>query len=322
MKVAENKATLTYSYKTLFIPYIPIILVMIALLVDSLFSLGLRQKLPSSPYQIFMYSLIFGYPHIMASNLIFLDKEYLQFYKSAIIERAIVASIIVFLVYKVSGMNGFYAFFYAWTVVHVTKQQLGIGKMLNRSPSKIYDYWGWGYTLVAILLSAGVGFYGNSLSIPRVQLLNVILFLTVAVVGVSGYLFYKIPKRSGRLYLIANLGLLFLTVYSYYAKLPLFVILAPRIVHDVTAYMFYVAHDTNRNTPTAKNYIYKATSPYLPIWTVCVGLSLMIAYFITTRPGNFALLIGLTLSIMHYITESITWRGGTLHRKYLSFRLD
>ena len=322
MDEVKNKQTITYSYKTLFIPYIPVALVIVALIIDSIFNLGLREALPSSPYQIFIYSLIFGYPHIMASNLIFLDKEYIQFYKSAIIERAIIASLIVFLVYEAFGINGFYAFFYAWTVLHVTKQQLGIGKMLNQSSSMLYSYWGWGYTLLAIFLSAGVGFYGNNISIPRNQMLNIIYIMTVIVVTLAAYLFTRIQKQSGRLYLISNIGLLLLTVYSYYSGLLLFVILAPRIVHDVTAYMFYIAHDTNRNTPAAKNYIYKLTNPYLPIWTVCIGLSLIIAYFVTTKPGNLALLTGLVLSMMHYITESITWRGGTLHRKYLSFRLD
>lgn len=303
-------------------PYLPILVILMIVWADYIFNLNLVSQIPSSPYQIFIYSIIFGNPHIIASSLILLDSEYLSFYSREILKRIIIAAAAITLIWYFLGMNGFFAFFYAWTIVHVSKQQLGIGKMLNRQRILLYDIWSWLYILVSICIAIAIGFFVADTYIPMRIVHDISLYGGAVVVILGLYIASVIKKRSGRYYMLANNILLFATILCYLRGFTLFTILIPRIVHDVTAYIFYISHDTNRNFGVPRQLIYKATKPFLPIWLVCLTLSISLAYLLSTSDSSIVFYAGLGIIMLHYVTEAITWKGTGLHRKHLYFKLD
>ncbi len=306
----------------LFLPYLPVIVIALAVGIDAATGYGLAGRLPSSPYQVFLYSLIFGNPHVIASTLILLDKEYIRFYGRKIFIRAVFVSIIVAAILHYLGMNAFYAFFYSWTILHVNKQQLGIGKMLNRQYSKQYDYWSWLFVAVSIFIAIGVGYFRVNTHVPF-QFIHDFVVLGGTLTLLLGLLIVlRIKKDIGKYYLLSNLALLAVTMVCYLRGFTLFAILMSRFAHDITAYIFYVTHDINRNTPKPKQYIYKLTGNRVPIWIVCMVMSIGLAALLLVNQSVLLFNIAVALNSFHYITEALTWKRDSLHRKHLSFDLN
>ena len=102
----------------------------------------------------------------------------------------------------------------------------------------------------------------------------------------------------------------------------MFSVLIPRIVHDTTAFTFYINHDYNRNRVSTRNFIYRHTNKLcVPVPLACPLLAL----------GVNGLLIGFTnmsvnpffyapITMIHYYTERLIWRRGTIHRKSVFIR--
>ncbi len=91
----------------------------------------LQQNLPSSPKQFLLFQIIFGTPHIVASSILLVSNtEYLKCYKS----KLILMTAVIAIVFGVGSLFIPYTVLYvavaAWTVYHVLKQQLGVGRGL------------------------------------------------------------------------------------------------------------------------------------------------------------------------------------------------
>lgn len=102
----------------------------------------------------------------------------------------------------------------------------------------------------------------------------------------------------------------------------LFVILIPRVIHDVTAYIVYITHDRNRNKHEPVNSIYRLTSftrlsPVILLPLLSIGFA-----FVLTSYRQYALIsiLILTMSFLHYYFEGFIWRGANPHRRYVNFR--
>ena len=126
----------------------------------------------------------------------------------------------------------------------------------------------------------------------------------------------RLENRQGKLFLAANVALVLTAVLALYTGFPLFVILLPRIVHDTTAFIIYINHETNRSTPRRKLFLYRAI-PSLPIWATLLTFSLLWGAALTYSGTWITVWIAIGLALVHYLTEAFTWRHGSLHRKYL-----
>lgn len=102
--------------------------------------------------------------------------------------------------------------------------------------------------------------------------------------------------------------------------MPLLAILLPRAVHDSTAFIIYTNHDTNRNTPVPRHFIYRATAGLLPIWLTCILIAILWGALVTYSGQPWVIFLVIALTLIHYITEAITWKTGSLHRQYLKIR--
>ena len=114
----------------------------------------------------------------------------------------------------------------------------------------------------------------------------------------------RIASGKGRLCLWANAvmvlqsGLFYAEGYSFLA------ILGPRLVHDLTVFTFYVAHDVNRHGATPQNLLYRLASKLrLGIYWVCPVVALGLTYLIGRYMDPVAQMV--TRAVVFYIASPI-----------------
>ncbi len=302
------------------------------------FNYALRDMLPSSPSHFLLFQILFGTPHIIASNLLIgTHSDYLVAYKNKIIGMTVFIIVFfgigsLFIPYRV-----LYIITACWTVYHVLKQQHGIAKAVCRLPS-------WGFYL-QLWLSVGAGifiymgiFLKNSLTAEQAEwVLSVASVLTVALL-VSTLVCQKyVAGRFGLYFLWANTLLVASSWYVYSQQYYFLAILMPRLVHDITAYSFYVSHDVNRHGRSPQIGLYRlANACRLPVAVVLPLLSFILTYLLQAYGDDLVNLIMQTLfatqiykavtlgllgylALMHYYTEAFVWSAGSPLRRYISF---
>ena len=324
---SENPAfanTKGQSYPTvikpwmLFLPYAIVPIILAVVIANLIGDWNLQRILPQSAEQVFVLGIIFENPHIIASNIMLLDKEYLRFYRRPLILRLGLVAIVCIALAVTLGIRAFFTFFYAWTIYHVARQQIGIGKMLNRQPSRLYEAWSWLFLASSLLIAFGVGYFrADDVPISPDLIRTVICLATAATVVIGLMSMARLKRSQGRLFILANLLLLVGATVCYLQGMPLLAILLPRIVHDTSAFIIYINHDTNRNQPHAKHFLYRATSSYLPIWATLITVALLWGGVVTYSGHNWVIWLVIGLTLAHYCTEAFTWKHGSLHRRYV-----
>lgn len=303
----------------LMVPYVVVLPVMVLLAADVLMGIEARSWLPSRPNQVFLLAIFFENPHIVASLLIFADRGYLRHYKYDLKRKICITIGLCAVVGLIFGLSGFLSFFYAWTVWHVIRQQIGIGRMFNRQPSWLYDVWGWCFmtSSLVVALLIGVPEFQTSL-LPKESLRFVSMIVCALSVCLAIGLSWSLKQRLAKIFLGLNSLLILMALACVLMGYPLLAVLLPRIIHDVTAYIIYVNHDTNRNRVNRHNLLYRYTAPYFSIWITCLVVSISLAAWVTFTPTYTAFSIGIGLALLHYTTESFTWKHGSLHRQHFS----
>ena len=337
-QTTDNK--LTVSFRLLLALYSVVPLCMILQLVDSqLFNHYFQQSLPSSPKHFILFQILFGTPHIVASAIILTtNTEYFKFYRSKVLLMTLALAIFFALGSQIFSYRALYILVASWTVFHVLKQQYGIARGVCRLP-------GWAFNLqLGLAVGAGIFVYigiflHKSLDAQQTEWVKHIsgglclsLFLT------SVLCHRLIPSFFGKLFMWANTLLVLSSFYLYLQQYYFLAILVPRLVHDATAYVFYVTHDYNRHHPKPQNFIYRwAKNLYLNIFVVLPLLSFLLAYLLQAHGDYYfnilidfvfgaeiykAISLGLLgyLALMHYYTEAFTWKNGSPYRQFIAFR--
>jgi hypothetical protein len=330
---------LTVSFKLLLGLYAIIPLCLLLQLLDAWFWHGyLQQNLPSSPKQFLLFQVIFGTPHIVASSILLASNtEYLKLYKFKII--LMTAAIItvfgigsLFIPYKV-----LYVTVAAWTVYHVLKQQLGVGRSLYHVPNWAFYLLLWLSVTAGLFVYIGI-FLKNSLDAQQLDWIKLIAGSLSAGLVCSALLCERyITTSSARYFLWSNVFLVLSSFYLFVQQYYFFAILVPRLVHDATAYIFYVVHDYNKHNRQPQNFIYRwAARCHLPIFVVLPLFSFALAFVLQSYGDhafnaltdflfgveiNKAITLGLLgyLALMHYYTEAFTWKQGSPYRRFIAF---
>ena len=298
----------------------------------------LRDTLPRAPESYFALSLLFGTPHIVASNVIFLtNQEYLKAYwrRAVWMTLAIIAFFALgsaFLSYNV-----LFSIVATATILHVVKQQIGIGNRVAQLSGVIYHVWIW------TLIGSSVAMY-NGIFLQPALTADQLRWIDRALIAASFVLVAtalgcqsRAKTPMGRRFLWANTIMIVTSFYFYFQQYYFFAILGPRIVHDGTAFIFYVVHDYNRHHQAPKNLLYRffrkiRLNAYVAVPLVAIGLTLFLQHYADTyfayathilldRTFPHAIAFGLVgyLGLMHYYMEAFTWKGASPYRKYISF---
>jgi len=333
----DNK--LAVSFKLLLGLYLIIPLSFLVYLADEMYwGNYLKSILPSSPTHFLLFQILFGTPHIVASAiLVTTNIEYVKFFKSKLIGM----TALIILVFGVGSLFIPYKVLYiitaCWTVYHVFKQQHGIGKGVCRLP-------GWAfYWLLWLSVSAGIFIYmgifmKNSLDAQQAEWVKLIAgTLTIGLILSSVLCQRYVPTRFGKYFLWSNTLLIVSSFYMYIQQYYFLAILIPRLVHDATAYVFYVAHDYNKHHEKPQNTLYKyAARCNIQVFLVLPIMSFVLTYFLQAYGDQLvnlitqyffgteiykAITLGLIgyLSLMHYYMEGSTWQAGSPLRRYIRF---
>ncbi len=331
---------ITISMRFLLGIYAIVPLCLLAMILDQLIGSGyLSRVMPDTPQNYFLFQLLFGTPHIIASSVILSSNSgYFSMYRG----RLILITIVILLFFGLGSLvipyNGFLAIVGAVTILHVIKQQIGIGKGICRISNWVYGVWGWVLILFGSIMYFVI-FAGYDIpSGVRAWLHGVLWTLSGLAIMLTIACHRHCTTFKGRLYLWANTlmvvqsGLFYAEGYSFLA------ILGPRLVHDLTAFTFYVAHDVNRHGSEPQNVLYRLVSKLgLGIFWVCPAVAVLLTYLI----GRFAdplaalvvtpvlgfnlpyaasfLIVGY-LGMLHYYTESFTWQSDSAYRLHVTLR--
>jgi hypothetical protein len=331
---------LAVSFRLLLGLYAIIPLCLLLQLLDSWFWHGaLQTLLPSRPTHLLLFQVLFGTPHIIASTIVLTsNKDYFAIYKTKLLWMTLALAVIfgagsLFIPYRV-----FYIAVAAWTVYHVLKQQLGVARGVCRLPDWAF------YVLLWLSVSAGVFIYigiflNNSLDVAQVQWIKTMAgMLCLGLMAHVGYCDRYVKTPLGRWFLWSNALLVLSSFYLYVQQYYFFAILLPRLVHDATAYIFYVTHDYNKHHEHPQNFIYRvAQRCRLSVFVVLPLLSFLLA-FVLQAYGDKAveyltqvlfgveirqvITLGLLgyLALMHYYTEAFTWKHGSPYRQFIDFK--
>ncbi|MEQ1527941.1 MAG: hypothetical protein ABL925_01390, partial [Methylococcales bacterium] len=300
----------------------------------------LQQHLPSSPNHFILFQILFGTPHIIASAILLVtNTDYLKTYQRKLMTMTVALALVfglgsLFIPYKV-----FYIGVAAWTVFHVLKQQHGIGRGICRLPDWAF------YLLLCLSVIAGLLIYigiflKNSLEVQQVEWLkHTAGALCVGLIASALLCQRYVTTFFGKCFLWANILLVVSSFYLYVQQYYFLAILVPRLVHDATAYIFYVTHDYNKHHRQPQNFLYGyAARCNIHVFVVLPVCSFLLAFVLQSygdlwlsaisqtlfgteiRKGVTLGLLGY-LALMHYYTEAFTWKQGSPYRQFIGFRI-
>ncbi len=327
------------SFRLLLGLYAIIPLCVLLQLLDSWFWQGaLQASLPSSPTHLLLFQIIFGTPHIIASSILLAsNRDYLTVYQSKLLWMTAALAVFfgvgsLFISYRV-----FYVLVAAWTVYHVLKQQHGVARGVCRLPDWAFYLLLWLSVTAGLVVYIGI-FLKNSLDVQQVIWIKSIAgTLCVTLIFSAFYCQRYVSTAFGRWFLWCNVLLVLSSFYLYVQQYYFFAILVPRLVHDATAYIFYVTHDYNKHQQQPQNFIYRAAKYCrVSIFVVLPVLSFFLAFVLQAYGDNVvsyltqvifgieirkAITLGLLgyLALMHYYTEAFTWKQDSPYRQFISF---
>ena len=335
----SDERKLSVSFRLLLGLYAIIPLCLVLQMADSWFWHGfLRENLPSRPTHFLLFQILFGTPHILASTLLLVSNtEYLKFYQRNILLMTAAIAIVfgvgsLFIPYQV-----FYVLVAAWTVYHVLKQQHGVARGVCRLPSWAFHLLLWLSVAAGLFVYIGI-FLKNSLDAQQTEWIKQIAGLLCAGLFLSAFYCQRyVTTAFGKWFLWSNIFLVLSSFYLFVQQYYFLAILAPRLVHDATAYIFYVTHDYNRHHNHPRNFIYRYAARWnLNIFIVLPVCSFLLAFVLQAYGDNMvsvitelffgveirkAITLGLLgyLALMHYYTEAFTWKQESPYRRFISF---
>lgn len=271
---------------------------------------------------LLLTGLLLQTPHGIASLFTFADREYASAYKGTLIKCGLVGLGTLALILMVGDMV-FMLCLMTYNFYHQNSQQAGIAAMVARNKSRLHEVWRWMSVFIelvgflALLARNNPDFHMLPAAKP---LLATLAVLFMAAFGVVSVMVARQSKTDmGRLLIGAHAVMLFLYVGIYAINLPLLMILAPVVVHDLTAFAFYINHNTNRNRDTRFNYFSRLRN-IIPmpeyLLTPLVALLLGSSMFLTGSNASYFAIVAIVLNVLHIYVEGKMWKAGSLHRKY------
>jgi hypothetical protein len=185
------------KYLLLLYIVVPIAVILIGIdrfLLDDALNNGI---LSQEPGKWFLWTLLFGMPHAVASFISLADREYLAHYKRKLlipIPVIILGSAVTLLVF---GEVVFFLIYISYTLYHLLAQQVGIAMMLlKKKPVRNIFWWKW----LSVVASIGIFIaafkkdylmsfiYGG---IPLVDIINVTCALLICAASFFAYEIFK-----------------------------------------------------------------------------------------------------------------------------------
>lgn len=292
----------------------------LVIFIDSAFFKGaLKQNLPVNPSSIFLFSLFFNSPHIIGSTLNFFDLEYYRHYKKKLLISIPLIMVLAFSMPILIGEDLAFALYLLFTVVHFAGQKFGMCIMLTKTKGLSFQFWKFSGLAIDALIFIDI-VLGLSAKVEAPSLIQYgTLALFIPFTAATLYYSSLSKDKVGTQAVWQNYGLVASTWVFYAMGYPFFVILGPVVIHDITAFMFYIIHDQNRNNLQMHNILYKPLVQLgVPILLCCPLIALSLASILTIEHDQQWVIMSLVfLNILHYYTESFAWKKGSLQRRQI-----
>lgn len=282
-----------------------------------------RAVLPVAPEEWPAWTILFGMPHVIAGLLTMADRDYLVYYRRRFIWPLLGFSLVSVaaaigpgqVTFGVSLWLGFY------TVTHLLTQQIGLTFTVLGAPfGTCMRLWKSTMLILGVLVYAGLYLDTN---LPAASLggldphgLTVLsgALLLALLCGLTVVLARGAPDRCATAYVWSNFAMMAAVFAAFVLGYPVFILLIPRVIHDVTAYLVYFNHDRNRNADHGHNLLYRCrrVAPWM-----LPAVSIALAYGLQINDFSLFIAINFLLTFMHYHIESVIWRRPHLHRRFL-----
>ena len=302
--------------------YLVIPLSLLAVVLDRFFWNGtLRNTLPVNPQEIFVFSILFRKPHIVASSLEFFDPEYFRAYAKRLAPPFLLLAAGLVFVPSVFHTGVFRAILVTWTAFHLIGQQFSITRFMGRGFDHRVDLWKWSALGIGLLMflethlhSPFIRSLGPSMAVGSWLLVLPFLYFGRIVYG-------QADSNIARGHVFANVAMMLSCLLLYSQGYSFFVFLIPRVIHDLSSFAFYISHDANRNFERPRNFIYRALHfSRIPVSWLCpivaIALAFPVTYYLESR--EWAYRIAILITLFHYYTESIVWKRGSLNRQFVA----
>ena len=298
--------------------YIIIFIVYIIISIDfSLFNSILKNILPETPNQIVLYTVFFTLPHLLGSFISFAEKKYIIFYKRQLVWVPLLI-ITIYLFYQIQFI--YHLFFIIFIGIrHVLIQQFYLLSFFGYKPNYLYKitmycatfFW----TLVIFKYIYRFTLSSDLLFIHG-TIYNYIIFFLIWIFTLFTIINWRIflNKKTNIIH-IWNCLLIYNFLFFWESPYLFFALLLPRVIHDFTAFIFYIFHAKKKNKLSLDwNIIYRILNKLkipLIIWIplLSIGLARL----------DILLIITIYLSYLHYYIESFIRKKGSLHRKEIGF---
>ncbi len=278
-----------------------------------------RHLLPRHPETLLWYTLLFNLPHIFTSFFSFADREYLVFYKRPLLLGLPLIALLAFLLPSFKLISTVFLLI-LYTLYHNVSQQTGVTMSLMRYKSPLVQTWRW----INILL----GLYLYFLIYPPVAIpvlqryaAPILLMLFTASIVLTLSFVRHSKTKEGKLYAFGTAGIAGIGILAFFTGYPFFIATSLRVVHDITAFIFYITHDMNRNRERMHNFIYDALLPSTKLFVVGIPLYAIFFTFIAQEGGTSLVLQAFFIvSVTHFYIEGFMWKNGSIHRQQISFQ--
>ncbi len=302
-------------------------LLAIAVVVDlGAFQGRLRELLPASPAALPIYSLVFGFPHVLASFFLLGDRELTRGAMPVLVPSAVAAAVGTLLALTLLDSKQIALALILTTMVHVVGQQTGMAAGqagLARLPHGLWPMRIWRVLMAGVGCTAATAIGGEAMvpvtELPEPWLVAAGMFL-LGSVPLGAWLAYQARRHGGDVR--ALLSMQFTAIVGYGLVVlgyPLLSIWLFRCVHDVTAFLVYgtVANARARAAPGA-NKLYAwlgLRGGWIAwcLWPLSIALTSVAALAL---PGG----VLVCLSWTHYLAEHRIWKHGSPLRQWLVLR--
>lgn len=266
-----------------------------------------------------LYLLFFEMPHIIASFVGFIDKEYLGHYRTHLlfgVPLLLAAFIGLLLVDFMTAV----AVYLAVTMYHVVRQQTGIGLMFDVPKDRWFSWWSWSLTVSIAVMYVGIVLpkYVEGLEASHLTFFIAGTFALAIVSGIGLMLGTK--TKWGIWYILLTLVMVAASYSMLWFGYFFLAVFVGRFVHDVTAFLFYITHEMNRNNGRVRNVLYTIV-PFLPLSLIIFVPLIAIVLGLLLREGianqKILFTIVMLLAFTHYYPESVMWKRNSLHRQYV-----
>ncbi len=212
----------------------------------------------------------------------------------------------------------FYILYVGYTLYHVVNQQLGIAKFFAKVNEglllKIISY-----------IFIFVGSFGYITSVTKVSEGTLFFVVLIGIICTFTFLLFGGELRQNKYLLLFVLSFA-CSVVLFGLEYGILGLISMRIVHDITAFIFYSVHNANRkndgdNTLFTSPLVRKISPLILtPIYALLLN-SLYVTLVIKSDGlpvlPTLLLLFYYALSVTHYFIEGRIWKKGSISRNYI-----